>query len=311
MLATWRHYGQNGCGEAMGAMRRKLENIDASLRVADRPVPPSTRMAYRVRTLGRMRDAAYHSTRGTYHGDAMLTVFLGGRGVYLRGRERQVVERGMVGLVLPGGDTGILMAAPDRPYDHIYCRFAGHEALAVAEQIRREQGGRAFFNTPLWSAVAEQMLSGIASHRGFSYRNECGEGAERLRGVDAVLMGALAVLSRVAEVMPTARLTAESLRAFLHDHVAEPVQLDRVAEHFAMSKAHLCRMTRRLLGRTVQQEWEAIKLEWAAVLLGEPSLSVAEVARRVGYEDAFYFSRVFRRRFGVAPSVYRMEANKD
>ncbi|MEX0653946.1 MAG: AraC family transcriptional regulator [Phycisphaeraceae bacterium] len=287
----------------MGRIRKKLDNVDPRRHRHDRPAPPPTALAYRVRTLGRMREAPYHSTRGTYHDDAMLTVFLGGRGLYLRGAARQTVEAGMVGLVLPEAEPGILMADPGWPYDHLYCRFAGREALAVAKQVRASQGARAFFATPHWSAVAEHLLSALpASGAVTVWRHEPPERATEL---DAALMAALAVLNREPGAGPGARLTAEALRAYLRDHVAEPAQLGAVAAHFAVSKAHLCRRARQLLGRTVQQEWETIKLQWATVLLGEPTLSVAEVARRVGYGDPFYFSRVFRRSFGAAPTAWR------
>ncbi|MEX0745815.1 MAG: AraC family transcriptional regulator [Phycisphaeraceae bacterium] len=294
--------------ESMKKMRIKLDNVDVRRYRYDRSVPPPTQLAYRMRTLGRVRGAAYHSTRGTYHDDAMLTVFLTGRGVYLQGKRRQALKAGMVGLVLPTEQPGILMADPDEPYDHFYCRFAGHEALTVAQRIRAEHGGPPFVAAPNWSTIAEHLRSALPADSDVSQLTP--EQPERATVCDAALMAALAVLDRNEGAALSTRLTGDALRVYLRDHVAEPVQLAQVAEHFAVSKAHLCRQARPLLGRTVQQEWEAIKLQWAAVLLGEPSLSIAEVARRVGYGDPFYFSRVFRRSVGLSPSNYRKRVGR-
>ncbi len=46
-------------------------------------------------------------------------------------------------------------------------------------------------------------------------------------------------------------------------------------------------------------------MERAARLLDGGELRVGEVARVLGYDDAHYFSRQFRRLMGVAPSEYR------
>jgi len=46
-------------------------------------------------------------------------------------------------------------------------------------------------------------------------------------------------------------------------------------------------------------------MEHACFLLEQTSLSMAEIAYQVGYDDALYFSRVFRKVLGLAPSTYR------
>ncbi len=45
-----------------------------------------------------------------------------------------------------------------------------------------------------------------------------------------------------------------------------------------------------------------LRLQRAMDLLQRGSHNVAEAARAVGYEDAFYFSRLFKKHIGVTPS---------
>ncbi|HYE04482.1 MAG TPA: AraC family transcriptional regulator [Planctomycetota bacterium] len=48
-----------------------------------------------------------------------------------------------------------------------------------------------------------------------------------------------------------------------------------------------------------------LRLRHATHLLRDHNLSIGEVATRVGFADQFYFSRQFRRRYGVSPMQYR------
>jgi len=63
-----------------------------------------------------------------------------------------------------------------------------------------------------------------------------------------------------------------------------------------------------VLGDTIQQHWQRMKMQWARTLLRTPDMSVADVAYRVGYEDPFYFSRAFKRVVGVSPARWRKQA---
>ncbi|MFJ7204356.1 AraC family transcriptional regulator [Streptomyces sp. NPDC098789] len=81
-----------------------------------------------------------------------------------------------------------------------------------------------------------------------------------------------------------------------------------VAEHAArlgMGLHELRGAVRRSTGEGVKEYLLGIRLSRAKELLARTDLPVAGVARRVGYEDAAYFSRLFSRRVGVAPGRFR------
>ncbi len=266
-----------------------------------RPASPRTALPFRVRTLGRVEPRErYHSTLGTYHDDAMLTVCLSGAGRYLHRGVAAPVGPGTVGLVLPVGDPGILMTDPDDPYDHLYCRFAGGEALRIAHRVVARRDGRRFFTHPAWQDVSQVLLRALTWGRIHSTVRQ----GDRMTRPDAALAEALTLLD-APEPSAVPALTAERLRAYIDDHLADPADLAAAAAFFGVSKPHLCRVAKKQLGTTLQRAWQAAKMDWARVLLAEPSLSIGEVARRVGYRDPFYFSNVFKRQVGQSPTGYR------
>jgi AraC family transcriptional regulator, transcriptional activator of pobA len=73
----------------------------------------------------------------------------------------------------------------------------------------------------------------------------------------------------------------------------------------AVPAAQLSRALSHVTGRTTKQLiTDRVMLE-AARLLRFTDLTVGEIAFRAGFEDQLYFSRAFKRHYGVAPSAYR------
>jgi AraC-like DNA-binding protein len=69
-----------------------------------------------------------------------------------------------------------------------------------------------------------------------------------------------------------------------------------------MAPAYFHRRFRSTFGLTPHEYMLRRRMDLARHLLGDPALRVAEVAEAVGYDNPFYFSRVFRRHFGFPPS---------
>ncbi|MEE1754990.1 helix-turn-helix domain-containing protein [Streptomyces sp. SP18CS02] len=86
-----------------------------------------------------------------------------------------------------------------------------------------------------------------------------------------------------------------------------------VAEHAArhgMTAAELRTAVRRGAGCSPKDYLLGIRLGRAKELLTTTDLPVAAVARRVGYDDPAYFSRLFTRRVGTAPTRFRAQQSR-
>ncbi len=74
--------------------------------------------------------------------------------------------------------------------------------------------------------------------------------------------------------------------------------------------AHLDRLFRTTHGVSALGFLRRLRLDRARALLDAGGLTVAEVARGAGIPDPAYFSRAFRRHFGLAPSEHARRASK-
>jgi AraC-like DNA-binding protein len=91
-------------------------------------------------------------------------------------------------------------------------------------------------------------------------------------------------------------------RAALDERACEPVTIERLASEAGLSADHLRELFQARYGSRPVEYRAQIRLARARELLASTTLGVAEVARRAGYDDPLYFSRVFRARFGMTPS---------
>ncbi|MBN1672749.1 MAG: PocR ligand-binding domain-containing protein [Kiritimatiellae bacterium] len=94
--------------------------------------------------------------------------------------------------------------------------------------------------------------------------------------------------------------------AFMQEHVDERFSLADAARLCGRSASTLSHLFRKTYGRSFKRVQIELRVEHAEHLLRtRPELSVREVARRVGYEDALYFSRLFRKYRGGPPRACR------
>jgi len=89
-------------------------------------------------------------------------------------------------------------------------------------------------------------------------------------------------------------------------HLNQPLPVARLAALANMSPSHYTARFKRHTGCAPIDYFIRLRMSHARDLLMATSLNVKEVAAALGYEDPFYFSRVFKSVNHVAPSDYRM-----
>ncbi|MEU0406479.1 AraC family transcriptional regulator [Streptomyces griseorubiginosus] len=99
-------------------------------------------------------------------------------------------------------------------------------------------------------------------------------------------------------------VVAPALR-LLRTDPAHPWTLPALAAKTGVSRAHLARRFNALVGRPPMTYLRQHRLALAADLLREPDTTLAVVAHRVGFANAFALSNAFKREHGISPSEYR------
>lgn len=95
------------------------------------------------------------------------------------------------------------------------------------------------------------------------------------------------------------------LKKFLDAHYFEPVTLALLSRQFNLSEPYLCARFKNYFGISIIGHVIRMRMQNAALLLRNHNLNITEIGRQVGYEDIFYFSRLFKKHFGMSPVAMR------
>lgn len=102
------------------------------------------------------------------------------------------------------------------------------------------------------------------------------------------------------------KYVVEQIVNYFDDHYSEKISLDQIAENMYLSPFYISRIFKSETGDAPIRHLINIRLEKAKELLeGGWGGSIQEVAASVGYDDAYHFSKLFKKRYGISPSQAR------
>jgi AraC-like DNA-binding protein len=106
------------------------------------------------------------------------------------------------------------------------------------------------------------------------------------------------------------RRLPEQLRGilqYLETHYAADLTVDRLSQHFNISKATLFRLFRKHLHNSPIEQLISVRMQRAKILLLERQYSIKDIAHLVGYHNPSFFTAEFKRINGQTPSAYRQQ----
>ncbi|MBO5303000.1 MAG: response regulator [Lachnospiraceae bacterium] len=93
----------------------------------------------------------------------------------------------------------------------------------------------------------------------------------------------------------------------IQEHFTENITLTDLAEKYGISTSHLSGLLKNELKLSFSEYITARRMQKAKELLKDEKLSIAQVAELTGYNDYFYFTKVFKKSAGISPSKYRKD----
>ncbi|MCR5227217.1 MAG: response regulator [Eubacterium sp.] len=91
----------------------------------------------------------------------------------------------------------------------------------------------------------------------------------------------------------------------IREHYMEDISLTSLSAKYNTSMGHLSKLIKENLKVNFSDYIASLRIQRAKELLRDDSMSIQEIAEIVGYNDYFYFTKVFKKIEGISPSKYR------
>ena len=105
--------------------------------------------------------------------------------------------------------------------------------------------------------------------------------------------------------MPSYDRMIDNVISEIQEHYMEDISLTSLSAKYNISMGHLSKMIKENLKVNFSDYIASLRIQRAKELLRDDSLSIQEIAEIVGYNDYFYFTKVFKKVEGISPSKYR------
>lgn len=95
------------------------------------------------------------------------------------------------------------------------------------------------------------------------------------------------------------------IEEYIRNNYKQDISMQDAARAINYSETYFCKIFKQKYGQSFTSYLTGYRMEEAKKLLLQPTVNVRKVGETVGYADATYFARVFRRSTGMSPSEYR------
>lgn len=95
------------------------------------------------------------------------------------------------------------------------------------------------------------------------------------------------------------------ITTYMENNYAKDISIEQLATLYYVSPTYLSKIFKDLTGVSPINYLIQIRLKNAHQMLEKQDLTVKEVAKAVGYEDAYHFSKSFKKHFGISPSIVK------
>jgi AraC family transcriptional regulator len=93
---------------------------------------------------------------------------------------------------------------------------------------------------------------------------------------------------------------------FIQEHLNEPLTLEDIAQEALLSKFHFHRIFKMVTSESLNEFIQRLRIEKSAnILYCESTDSLTDIALNCGFSSSAYFSRVFKKHYGISATTFR------
>ena len=220
------------------------------------------------------------------------------------GLKKRIEKTGLPFQVIGEANNGVMALEeiekkkPDILFTDI--RMPGYSGLELLELLRKKELQTKVI---LISGYAEFEYAQSAIRNGaYDYLLKPIDQEKLQIVLERILGDGAGILENEQLVAPS---TIRKIMDEIKEHYTENITLTGLAEKYAISVSYLSELLKEHLQLSFSEYISSKRIQKAKELLADESLSIEQIAEQTGYNDYFYFTKVFKKNTGISPSKYR------
>lgn len=102
-----------------------------------------------------------------------------------------------------------------------------------------------------------------------------------------------------------------TLISIIETSFSEKINIQELANRLHLNRSYMSELFSQDTGMSIKNYLTEKRMQRATIMLQEPYRSVKSIAASCGFDDSLYFSRAFRKYYGISPQQYRKQLFED
>lgn len=220
-----------------------------------------------------------------------------GKGYYTCNDQTFSLKSGDSFLIYPNQEV-LYRADETDPWEYSWIGFTGNDAPSILKATQFSPSSPVTYQN-IHSGEINQRMNQIYNARGTDFVN-----AVEMAGYLYML---LAIYMREAKkenkMSRTESYVIKSIE-YISSNYGLPITVNDIADYVGLSRSHLFRSFQTVLSQSPKEYLTEYRIKQASYLLKHSNMSITDIAESVGFDNSLYFSKIFHKQMGVAPSEY-------
>lgn len=239
-----------------------------------------------------------HVLRSNGRSDYHMLYIKNGNALVSFGDKTETLKSGQLAFYLPFQRQYYFFPSSERPISY-WMHFSGTGIPDIFEKCAI--GGGAVYTVHDKSMFEAKFLELLGEYNLIS-KNPCAE--------NGIFMQLMALINRRTDDSASGAaltLRINNVITYINQNYREDINIDKYAKMCFIGRSRFMHVFKSLTGSSVHHYQTALRMKNARELLKYSSLNVSQTAYEVGYDDPLYFSRLFKKFYGISPNQLKKE----
>ena len=247
------------------------------------------------------RKYGYEVRRSLGREDWLLFYTIGGQGLFRYNDRQHFCRAGDVTIIMPGLPHHYSTATPEQTWNFYWAHFIPQaDWLLWLKELPQEWPG--LINMPIDNPALNERL--VTVFERLLKDNYFLTGLQEALCANA-LEEIILLLAGQCQRTSSLDLRVQQILEMLSRNLAEPLNVPEIARSLALSPSRVAHLFKEETGESIMATLLKLRLSQARRLLEFTNRPIGEIARSVGFQSSYHFSRQFKSFYGLSPQIYR------